>query len=57
MQKTNKAYFELVRNFEFKLLTRESKCKFYKALVKLVLTYDSESWTLTKTDIARFKTI
>jgi hypothetical protein len=43
----NKCYFGLLRHFKSRLLSRQTKSTLYKTLVKPVLTYASETWTLT----------
>ena len=48
----HKAYFGLLRHFKSRLFTRKTKCNLYKTLVKPVLIYGSETWTLSKTNMA-----
>ena len=46
----NRVYFSLIRQFKSRLLSRSCKATLYKTLIKPVLTYASETWTLTKRD-------
>ena len=53
VQLANRSYFGLQKQFKYKLLSRETKCKIYKTLIKPILTYASETWTMTEADIQR----
>jgi hypothetical protein len=46
IQNGNKAYFDNLKLFKSKLLTRNTKVKIYRILVRPVVTYGSETWTL-----------
>jgi hypothetical protein len=39
-----------------RLLSKGTKCKIYKTLVRPVVLYGSESWTLTKADEEKLRT-
>jgi hypothetical protein len=49
IQNANRCYCGLLKHFKSCLPTRESKCRLYTTLVRPVLTYASETWTLTQT--------
>uniref|UniRef100_A0A8D8QNX5 Craniofacial development protein 2 n=1 Tax=Cacopsylla melanoneura TaxID=428564 RepID=A0A8D8QNX5_9HEMI len=51
----NKAYFANQTLIKSKLITRNTKMKIYKTLIRPVITYGSESWTLTKEDQERIR--
>ena len=55
IQNANKAYFGLLRHFKSRLLTRKTKCNLYKTLVKPVLIYGRETWTLSNTNMSRLR--
>jgi hypothetical protein len=40
-----------------RLLNKDTKCKIYKTLIKPVVLYGSESWTLTKADEEKLRTL
>jgi len=42
----NKAYYATRQLFNSNLISRNSKLQIYRTLVRPVVTYDSESWTL-----------
>jgi len=44
---SNKAYYANRQLFNSSLLSRNSKLQIYRTLVRPVVTYGSESWTLT----------
>jgi hypothetical protein len=46
----NRCYFGLVAQLRSRLLSRKTKVTLYKTLIRPVLTYASETWTLTKQD-------
>jgi hypothetical protein len=46
----NKCYYGLRNILRSKLLKKDTKCKIYKALIRPVVLYGCESWTLTKTE-------
>jgi hypothetical protein len=46
-----RAYFALIKLLQLRLLSRKTKMYIYKTLIRPVLTYASETWTLTKNDI------
>jgi len=49
----NKCYYGLRNIFGPELLQKDTKCKIYKTLIRLVVLYGCESWTLIKTDEAK----
>ncbi|KAI5752917.1 hypothetical protein M8J77_021772 [Diaphorina citri] len=58
LQSGNRAYFANLRLLKNKLITRKTKLKIYKTLIRPIITYGSESWTLTQEDqekIRRFE--
>lgn len=46
----NKSYFGMIKILKSKILPRKVKINLYKTLIRPVLTYGAETWTLTKTD-------
>lgn len=46
----NRSYFSLIRVFRTCNLSRNLKIKVFKTIVKPVVTYGSETWTLAKAD-------
>jgi hypothetical protein len=46
----NRCYYGLLRHLRSRLISRKTKVLIYKTLIRPVLTYASESWTLTKKD-------
>jgi hypothetical protein len=44
----NRAYFALIKLLKSRLLSPKTKMQIYKMLIRPVLTYASETWTLTK---------
>mgnify|MGYP003623231221 CR=1 FL=1 len=50
---SNKCYFAMIHLFKSKYLTRTTKVRLYKTLIKPVLTYGSETWVLTEHDKSR----
>lgn len=55
LTKANKAYFGLAPLLRSKDLTRASKTTIYKTIIRPVLTYRSECWTLKDTDAAKVR--
>jgi len=52
----NKAYSSLQSIFRSKQIHRNNKIRFYKSLIKPVLSYGSVTWTLTQTTEQMLKT-
>ena len=46
----NKSYFSSLQMLRSSLLNKESKIKIYKAIIKPVVTYGAETWSLTNND-------
>lgn len=46
----NRCFYGLQRHLRSKFLTRRTKCQIYKTLIRPVLTYGCESWTMRKSD-------
>jgi hypothetical protein len=44
----NKCYYGLKNQLQSHYQSRDTKCKLYKTLIRPVITYGSESWTLNK---------
>ena len=44
----NRSYFGLLNHFKSQLLSEKTKILLYKTLVRLVLTYASETWAFRK---------
>jgi len=44
----NRTYFATVSLFRSRLLSRATKIRLYKTLIRLVVSYGAEAWTLTK---------
>ena len=44
----NRAYFATVSLFRSRLLSRDTKILLYKTLIRPVVSYGAEVWTLTK---------
>jgi hypothetical protein len=49
-------YYGLRNIFQSRLLNKGTKCKIYKTLIRPVVLYGSESWTLTKADEEKLRT-
>jgi hypothetical protein len=52
----NKSYYGLKKQLQSHFLSRKTKCKLYKSLIRPDLTYGSESWTLNKGNIGKLMT-
>jgi hypothetical protein len=50
---TNSSYFGLKSQFKSQLLSKNTKILIYKTLVRPILTYAAETWTMTKNDERR----
>jgi len=48
--KGNKAYYANAKLIKSKFLKKNTKMEIYKALIRPVVTYSSETWTLTAKD-------
>jgi hypothetical protein len=48
--KGNKAYYANSKQIKSKLLKKNTKMKTYKSMIRPVVTYSSETWTLTAKD-------
>ena len=48
--KANRCYFGLSKHLRSSAISRSTKCLLYKTLIRPVLTYGSESWTLTSNE-------
>jgi len=48
----NKGFYGLKRQFRSQFLSIKIKIKLYKALIRPVLAYGSETWVLSKSDEA-----
>lgn len=58
IQAANRCYFGLVPQLKSRVISRTTKLRLYKTLIRPVLTYGSETWTLTKAleeDLRRFE--
>lgn len=49
----NKCYYGLKKQLQSRFLSIKTKCRLYKTLIRPVLLYGSESWTLSKENIER----
>jgi hypothetical protein len=48
---TNRAYSAHIKLFRSKLLSRNTKLKIYKTLIRPILSYGLEAWTMTSEEI------
>jgi len=46
----NRTYFAAIRLFRSRLLSRATKILLYKTVMRPVVSYDAEAWTMTKKD-------
>lgn len=46
----NRAYFALLKTFRSRLVTRRTKLVIYKTLIRPVLTYASQTWTISRSN-------
>jgi hypothetical protein len=56
IQNANSLCYGLLKHFKLRLLTHETKCRLHTTLVRPVLTYASETWMLTQSDMAHLNT-
>ena len=49
--KSNKAYYVNAKLIKSKLLTKNTKMKIFKTMIRPVVRYSSETWTLTAKDV------
>jgi hypothetical protein len=42
----NQAYFACIKLFRSKLMSKDTKMKLYKALIRPVVSYGAQAWTL-----------
>ena len=52
--KGNKAYCANAKLIKWKFLKRNTKMKIYRMIIRPVVTYSSETWTLTAKDENKF---
>jgi hypothetical protein len=50
IQVGNRAYFANLRTLKSKMISRAAKLQVYKTLIRPVVTYGAETWTLTITE-------
>lgn len=50
LQSGNKAYFSNVKIIKNKLISRKTKLQIYKTLIRPVVTFGGETWTMTEKD-------
>jgi hypothetical protein len=55
MRKGNRAYYANAKLLKSILLKRSTKMRIYLTLIKPVVTYASETWTLTEKDEMRLR--
>jgi len=51
LKNANKTYFMLQKFFENKNISKKLKLRLKNTIIDIVLTYASETWTLTKRDV------
>jgi hypothetical protein len=44
----NRNYFAVISHFRDRLLSRATKIRLYETLIRPVVTYGAETWTMTK---------
>jgi hypothetical protein len=55
IRKENRAYYANAKFLKSELLERSTKMRIYLTLIRLVVTYASETWTLTEKDEMRLR--
>ena len=53
----DKAYYENLKFFKSRLVTKQSKLKLYRTVIRPIVTYASETWVLKETIIQKLLVI